>query len=128
MKPDSLFVASFLEAGTDHSGDVWVYPEVVGYRAGTIEGLAAEVGLSCRRVDWFHMGGQAWFIFFLPGIEPRVDGLASLNQLVPLKEELGHYRARSDRLSRIEAHPLYRVAAGCLRLYRTLRSAARGLR
>ena len=83
-------------------------PEVV---AETIR-LAADAGLACRRLDWFHIGGQAWFVFFVPGIEPQVDHLAALNQSFPLKEELSHYRQRSDRLERIESHVLYRLASG----------------
>jgi hypothetical protein len=71
--------------------------------------LAAEAGLACRRLDWFHIGGQAWFMFFVPGLEPEVDHLATLNQSFPLKQELSHYRQRSDRLERIESHFPYRL-------------------
>jgi hypothetical protein len=115
MKDTSLFAASFVEGDDDYAGDAWVYPDTIRYRAATIERLASESGLACRRLDWFHIGGQAWFAFFVPGIEPRIDHLASLNQLVPLKEELSHYRQRSDRLERIEAHFLYRLATGIRR-------------
>ena len=65
----------------------------------------------CRRLDWFHIGGQAWLVFFIPGLEPEIDQLACLNQSFPLKQELSHYRARSDRLERIEAHFIYRLAS-----------------
>lgn len=112
MKDTSLFAASFVEGDNDYAGDTWVYPDTIRYRATTIERLAAEAGLACRRLDWFHIGGQAWFVFFVPGIEPQVDHLAALNQSFPLKEELSHYRLRSDRLERIELHFLYRLVAG----------------
>ena len=112
MKATSLFAASFVEGDADYAGDAWVYPDTIRYRATTIERLAAEAGLACRRLDWFHIGGQAWFVFFVPGIEPKVDHLAALNQSFPLKEELSHYRQRSDRLERIESHLLYRLASG----------------
>jgi Methyltransferase domain len=115
MKDTSLFAASFVEGDDDYAGEAWVYPDTIRYRATTIERLAAEAGLACRRLDWFHIGGQAWFVFFVPGIEPKVDHLAHLNQSVPLKEELSHYRQRSDRLERIEANFLYRLAAGIRR-------------
>jgi hypothetical protein len=115
MKDTSLFAASFVEGGDDYAGDAWVYPETIRYRATTIERLAAEAGLACRRLDWFHIGGQAWFVFFVPGLEPQVDHLATLNQSFPLKQELSHYRQRSDRLERIESHFLYRLVSGIRR-------------
>ena len=112
MKPGSLFAASFVEGDDDYAGEDWVYPGTIRYRAATIERLAREAGLACRRLDWFHIGGQAWFVFFIPGIEPQVDELAKLNQSFPLRQELSHYRQRSDRLERIESHPLFRLASG----------------
>jgi hypothetical protein len=115
MKPEAIFAASFLEGEVDHAGDSWVYPGCVRYRASTIERLAADAGLACRRLDWFHSGGQAWFIFFQPGLEPEVELVASLNSAAMLRIEMSHYRARSERLERIESHPLFRLAT---RLYR----------
>ena len=115
MKDTSLLAASFAEGDTDYAGDTWLYPDIVRYRATTMERLAAEAGLACRRLDWFHIGGQAWFVFFVPGIEPQVDQLAALNQSFPLKQELSHYRQRSDRLERLESHVLYRLASGIRR-------------
>jgi len=111
MRKTSLFAASFVEGGDDYGGDTWVYPNTVKYRATTIEHFATEAGLACRRLDWFHIGGQAWFVFFIPGFEPEIDQLACLNQSFPLKQELSHYRARSDRLERIEAHFVYRLVS-----------------
>jgi hypothetical protein len=54
--------------------------------------------------------GQASFVFFIPGLEPEADQLACLNQSFPLKQELSHYRTRSDRLD-IEARFVYRLAS-----------------
>jgi hypothetical protein len=115
MKDISLFAASFVEGDHDYAGNEWVYPGTIRYRATTIERLATEAGLTCRRLDWFHIGGQAWFAFFVAGMEPQVDLLASLNQSFPLKEELSHYRQRSDRLERIESHVLYRAVTAIRR-------------
>lgn len=110
MHAGSMFAASFLEGESDYSGDSWVYPECVRFRAETIELLAAEAGLAGRRLDWFHSGGQTWYVFFVPGLEPQVELLATLNHAAMLKNELTHYRMRSERLERIESHPLYRLA------------------
>ena len=110
MKNTSMFAASFVEGDEDYAGSDWVYPGTIRYRAETIERFAKEAGLDCRRLDWFHIGGQAWFVFFVPGLEPVVDQLAELNQSFPIKEALSHYRKRSDRLERIEASWLFRVA------------------
>lgn len=120
MKPAAIFAASFLEGEDDYGGDAWVYPDVVRYRASTIERLAAEAGLEYRRVDWFHSGGQTWFIFFHPGLAPEVAALASLNTAAMVRIEMSHYRARSCRLERIEANPLYRLASFLYQLPRKL--------
>jgi len=121
MKSTSMFAASFVQGDDDYSGDRWVYPETIRYRAATMERLAREAGLACRQLDWFHIGGQTWFLFFLTGLEPQVEQLSALNQVFPLKEELSHYRARSDRLERIETHPLFRFAAALRRCLRRRR-------
>jgi hypothetical protein len=118
MSPSSIFAASFVEGDADYAGESWVYPGTVRYRASTIERLASEAGLACRRIDWFHIGGQAWFLFFLPGLEPQVEQLSSLNQSFPIKEEMKHYRMRSDRLERLESHPIYRISSRLWRLVR----------
>jgi hypothetical protein len=118
MKPSSIFAASFVEGDSDYEGSEWVYPETIRFRASTIERLAREAGLECRRVEWFHIGGQTWFIFFLPGLEPHVDDLASLNQVYALRQEMSHYRMRSERLERIEANLLFRILAKLRRLVR----------
>jgi hypothetical protein len=120
MKPTTLFAASFVEGDDDYDGDDWVYPETIRYRAATIERLAAEAGLACRRLDWFHIGGQAWFVFFIPGLEPQIDQLASLNQVSPLQEELSHYRKRSDRLERIETSLPFRIAMALRRWFKRM--------
>lgn len=121
MHAQSLFAASFLEGERDYDGDEWRYPDCVQYRAATIERLAGEAGLASRRLDWFHAGGQTWYLLFLPGLEPEIEVLGSLNHAAMLKNEMRHYRQRSERLERIEAHPLFRLA-GVLR--RTARRAA----
>jgi hypothetical protein len=118
MKDTSIFAASFVEGEEDYAGTEWVYPGIVRYRPQTIERFAREAGLACRRLDWFHIGGQAWFVFFVPGLEPKIDQLAELNQSFPIKEALSHYRARSDRFERIEAMWLYRAAQGIRSLLR----------
>jgi hypothetical protein len=110
MKDTSMFAASFVEGPEDYAGDKWVYPGTIRYRSETIERLANQAGLHCRRLDWFHIGGQAWFVFFVPNQQPGIDQLAQLNQSFPIKEALSHYRQRSDRLERIEASWLFRVA------------------
>jgi len=57
-------------------------------------------------------------VFFQPGLEVEIDALATLNQVVPIKEQLTHYRARSDRLDQLESTLAYRIAS---RLWRLLR-------
>jgi len=118
LKAESIFAASFVEGDADYDGDAWVYPDTIRYRASTMERLAAEAGLACRRVEWFHIGGQAWFLFHLPGAAPNVESLATLNQIAPLRVEMTHYKMRSDRLERIEKNPLFRIAARVKRLLR----------
>lgn len=118
LEAEGMFAASFVEGDEDYAGDDWVYPDTIRYRAATIERLAREAGLECRRLEWFHIGGQAWFLFHLPGAAPNVESLATMNQIAPLRVEMTHYKMRSDRLERIEKHPLFRIAARLKRLLR----------
>jgi hypothetical protein len=73
--------------------------------------------LTVRRLDWFHAGGQTWVALTLPGTAVDLDALASLNQVAPLKLVLSHYKARAERLDRLMAHPLFRVASRLRRLW-----------
>ncbi|MBW3564838.1 MAG: class I SAM-dependent methyltransferase [Acidobacteria bacterium] len=118
LKPHGLFAASFVESDHDYEGDAWVYPDTVRYRVSTIEQLAVEAGLKCRKLEWFHIGGQTWMLFHEPDYAFSIDSLATMNQIVPLKEEMTHYRMRSERLERIERHPLFRMAASVRRFIR----------
>jgi hypothetical protein len=118
LKPASVFAASFVQGESDYEGEEWVYPGTIRYRLTTMQRLAGEAGLETRVLDWFHIGGQVWMIFFLPGLEPEVGHLATLNQLVPLRLEMTHYKMRSDRLERLERNFLFRLAARVRALFR----------
>ena len=66
LAAEGLFVASFLEAETDHAGESWVYPGRAGYRFETLRAMAAEAGLDCERLGWLHdfgAGNQTWVAF-----------------------------------------------------------------
>lgn len=117
LKADGLFAASFVEGDHDYEGDGWVYPDTVRYRLSTIEQLAVEAGLTCRKLEWFHIGGQTWMLFHAPDYALPTDSIATMNQSGPLREEMKHYRMRSERLERIEKHPLFKAAARVRRFF-----------
>lgn len=56
-----VVLATFVEGNTDHAGSDWVYPGTVFFRPSTVERLAREAGLHCRRLRWFHPR-QTWYI------------------------------------------------------------------
>jgi hypothetical protein len=56
MKRGATFVASFHEAEIDDKREKLVYPEVAWYTMDTIRKVAADVGLSCNRLNPLLMG------------------------------------------------------------------------
>jgi SAM-dependent methyltransferase len=63
MRPESLFVASFVPGSSNYDGDRWTYPGTVTYTLERIRELAAEQRLVCEPVEWpyvYGTGRQIW--------------------------------------------------------------------
>ena len=63
MKPDSLFLATFILAKKDYEGTDWVYPGCVEYSLKYVKHIAQKFNLIARKIFWYHPA-QSWFLFF----------------------------------------------------------------
>ena len=61
LKPNGLFLATFIELREDQYRDEWVYPGFNFFRWSTITSLCAKHGLHCRKLDWPH-SLQTWLV------------------------------------------------------------------
>jgi len=81
MHDNSVFIATFYHADVNYEGDVWVYPNVVGYTFEHIIDLASDVGLSVFDVEWVHYGKQTWFALM------RDECTYSDNHVFPMRRQ-----------------------------------------
>jgi SAM-dependent methyltransferase len=114
LRPDGVFLATYVKGDADYTGHEWVYPGCVTYSEATMSRMAAEAGLALRPVACPHPNGQSWVAITHPG---GVSALPSLDAAaIPgLGQEI---RALKDRWDRLRHHPLVRVgrwASRCLR-------------
>jgi SAM-dependent methyltransferase len=61
LEPEGLIVATFVEGPADHTGDDWVYPDVVEYRRRTIRAAISAADLVGQRIPWYHPR-QSWYV------------------------------------------------------------------
>lgn len=104
LAPGGRFVASYVEADEDYTGDDWVYPESVPYTRATVRRLAAEAGLSTHPIAWGNQNNQQWVVFHRPD---EADGLPVLDEIEALRAEntvlRGHLQsARRPGISPVE--------------------------
>ncbi len=77
LKPEGLFLATFIWGKDDYQEDDWVYPGCVAYRPASIRKLAWETaGLKMTPTNWPHPNGQSWVIFHLPDNELEAEKLS----------------------------------------------------
>jgi cyclopropane fatty-acyl-phospholipid synthase-like methyltransferase len=74
MKPDCVLAASYMKGDIDYDGEAWVYPDCITYTPQRMSNLAAEVGLRCHPVDWYHRN-QSLILVTLPGCRTRLPRL-----------------------------------------------------
>ncbi|MDA2914701.1 hypothetical protein MYX77_12270, partial [Acidobacteriia bacterium AH_259_A11_L15] len=120
MKPSSAFAATFVEGEKDYEGRAWI--PAAPYRLAWMEATAAESGLRCTRISWYHPRQQTWVLFSRPENQAVAEGLGKLDeslllpaQLRSCQEALQHYQRR---LARLEAHPYVRAGRFVRRLLR----------
>jgi SAM-dependent methyltransferase len=104
LEPRGVFAATYMPGPVDHTGDGWVYPDVVEYRTETLQAIGAGHGLEGTAIDWPHPNGQRWMLFTRQGAEGvpahEPDGY------VDLRDQL----RRSQRdLERLANHPVVRA-------------------
>ncbi|HPF40289.1 MAG TPA: class I SAM-dependent methyltransferase [Phycisphaerae bacterium] len=72
LKPDGLFVATFMEGELDYEGDRWIYPDQARYTAEYIDAAAGRAGLLCNFPTWTQPTGQRWFVLHHPDHSPNL--------------------------------------------------------
>lgn len=122
MKPTSLFAATFFEGEENYTGSEWVYPACVTYQFSWLADAAAESGLRCTCISWYHPAQQTWVLFSRPENQAVAEALGKLDeplllpaQLRSCQEALRNYQRR---LARLEAHPYVRAGRFVRRLLR----------
>lgn len=63
LKPEGIFVATFIEGNEDYTGSTWVYPGCVEYTENFMKTVANEVNLNFEIIDWPHPNKQTWGLF-----------------------------------------------------------------
>lgn len=80
LKPQGLFLATFIWGKDDYLENEWVYPGCVAYRPNSIRKSAwDQAGLKMVPTDWPHPNGQNWVIFHLPGNELEAEKLSKFS-------------------------------------------------
>jgi hypothetical protein len=62
MKPQSLFLTTFVEGKEDYQGQEWVYPGCVEFSPQGIQKMAKDCGLVATRTNWPHPNNQTWYL------------------------------------------------------------------
>ena len=69
MRPDSVFVANFLEGENDYEKTEWVYPDCISYTVASMRTLITEQGLIYCPYVYAHPVSVTWMLIFAPGGE-----------------------------------------------------------
>lgn len=102
MKPNSMFVATFIEGEKNYEGDKWVYPKCVTYTQERMACLAKEFGLICKPIGWPHHNQQKWILIYYPNykeVPTTFFGLLSNKEL----------EFCSQRLNKLLNHPYVKI-------------------
>jgi hypothetical protein len=66
LKPEGLFLATFVLGKENYRGDEWVYPGCVTFTPAFVRQMVEEQGLRCIRTKWAHPSFQTWYLIFHP--------------------------------------------------------------
>ena len=75
MKPESLFVATFVKGDTNNDKDEWLYPECGSYTLEFLSSLIKEHGLSFKQLNWKHPNDQTWIVIFRNDFTNQIQDL-----------------------------------------------------
>jgi SAM-dependent methyltransferase len=102
LKPNSIFVATFIKGNNNYAGEEWVYPDFVTYTLELMTQIVNEFGLKCHFMDWYHRN-QTMILITDP--ETKVS-IPDSNLIPMLKLELNDCK---KRLQDLESHPYIRI-------------------
>jgi len=75
MKPECLFLATFVLGKESYSGSEWVYPACVTYTHDYVLKMIREQNLDAIKTKWLHPNGQSWYVIFHPEYRKSVAGI-----------------------------------------------------
>ena len=105
MKPNSVFVATFIKGDNNYAGEEWVYPKFATYTLERMTQMVNEFGLKCHPADWYDLT-QTLMLITHPETEVSIPEAAPDSNLAGiLKIGLDRYK---ERLQRLESHPYIR--------------------
>jgi SAM-dependent methyltransferase len=85
MKPEGLFLATFVLGKNNYSGSEWVYPACVTYKHNYILKIVREQNLDAIKTKWLHPNGQTVYVIFHPTNKKSVtrilNNLFTVNKL-----------------------------------------------
>jgi SAM-dependent methyltransferase len=115
MTPESVFAATFVEGEENYTGDKWTL--WAKYTFEHMNSLVEEQGLVCRPFGWPSVDMQKWILIVTPDCKFNIPSSDSGMELMKLRSELNFC---TDRLNKIENHPLIKIALGAKRFLRLL--------
>jgi len=62
MKPNTIFITTFMKGDQDYEGDEWVYPGVITYKTSTMQDLTKSFGLYSQPITWPHPNKHTWLL------------------------------------------------------------------
>lgn len=114
MKPNSIFIATFINGDNNYTGKKWVHRGFVTYTLERMTQMVNEFGLKCHPTDWCFRD-QTLILITHPEIGVSIP---DSNLVGTLKLEVNYYK---DRLKHFESHPYIRFGRKVNRGIRRIR-------
>jgi SAM-dependent methyltransferase len=86
LKPDGIFVATFVEGTKDYDGNRWVV--CAEYTLARMREMVEEAGLVCQPFDWPHQDVQRWLLIYHKGAAVKTPSSTDPNRVAQLEEQL----------------------------------------
>lgn len=116
MKPESIFVATFVEGLQNYTGKKWVYPGTICYTMKHMMNLIEEQGLICQRFCYPHPNMQTWLLITLYGVSSI--NIPDIEKTMLLAKEVNYCK---NRLMKLQNHPYVRLGLFLQRIFRLRR-------
>jgi len=113
MKPESIFVATFVEGDRNYTGKKWVYPGTVSYTLRHMMGLIEGQNMFCQEIHYPHPNMQTWLLITLQG--GWLVNIPGTEKTILLAKEVSCCK---NRLKKLQNHPYVRLGLFLQRIFR----------